>query len=37
MSILTIRGHVDYGDEVIKILEMLGGINKFKTSAFKEN
>ena len=35
MSILTIRGHLDYGDEVIKILEMLGGINKFKTSAFK--
>ena len=35
MSILAIKGDLNHGDKVIEIFEMLGGYNKWKTSAFK--
>lgn len=35
MKILAFKGDRDFGDKVIELLEMLGGVNKFKTSAWK--
>ena len=37
MANLAIRGHATRGKEVIQILEMLGGVNKFKVDAIKED
>jgi hypothetical protein len=34
MKILALQGHRDFGDKVIELLEMLGGVNKFKTTAW---
>lgn len=35
MKILALEGHRDFGDKVIELLEMLGGVNKFKTTAWQ--
>lgn len=35
MKILALEGHRDFGDKVIELLEMLGGVNKFKTTAWR--
>ena len=37
MKILAFKGHRDFGDKVIELLEMLGGVNKFKTTAWQPN
>jgi hypothetical protein len=37
MKILAFKGERDFGDKVIELLEMLGGVNKFKTTAWQPN
>lgn len=37
MAELAIKGHPTRGEEVIKLLEMLGGVNKHKIDAIRQN